>query len=74
MTDLTVDIIGYAGSALLLISMMMRDMRTLRWINVLGCGTFIVYGCLLGAVPIIITNTAILLVNLFYLFLKKAKA
>ncbi len=67
------EIIGYAGSALLLISMMMKDMKTLRWINVLGCATFIVYGVLLGAVPIIITNTAILLVNLYYLFLKKAK-
>lgn len=68
------EIIGYAGSALLLISMMMKDMTTLRWINVLGCATFIVYGSLLGAIPIIITNTAILLVNLYYLFLKKAKA
>jgi uncharacterized protein with PQ loop repeat len=68
------DLIGYAGSALLLFSMMMKDMKTLRWINVLGCATFIVYGVLMAAVPIIITNTSILLVNLYYLFLKKVKA
>jgi hypothetical protein len=65
------EIIGYAGSALLLVSMMMKDMITLRYINILGCATFIIYGILLGAIPIIITNTAILLVNLYYLFLKK---
>lgn len=67
------EIIGYVGSALLLFSMMMKNMSTLRWINVLGCLAFIVYGSILVAVPIIITNAAILIVNLYYLFFKKVQ-
>jgi hypothetical protein len=37
-----------------------------------GCGAFIIYGVLNQAIPIVITNSAIVLINLFYL-LKKEK-
>lgn len=65
--------IGYLASIVLLISFMMGNLRTLRWINLLGCFLFILYGILIGKFPIIITNVAIVLVNIYYLFFKRSK-
>lgn len=67
------EITGYVGSLLVLISFLMRNMRHLRIVNTIGCGIFIGYGILLEySWPIIITNTAIVGINLYYL-LKKEK-
>lgn len=64
--------IGYTASALLIISFMMKNVKTLRIINSFGCAFFIYYGILLGNdFPIIITNAFIISSNLYYLFLKK---
>jgi hypothetical protein len=54
----------------LLVSFLMKNIRTLRIVNSIGCGIFIVYGILLPAIPILITNAAIVLINLYYLFVK----
>lgn len=64
--------IGYIASALLIISFMMKNVKTLRIINSFGCAFFIYYGILLGNdLPIIITNGFIVAFNLYYLFIKK---
>jgi uncharacterized protein with PQ loop repeat len=68
-----VELIGYAASALVLASFFMKNIRTLRIVNCFGCFFFIIYGVLLESIPIIITNVAILAVNIYYLFLKKEK-
>ena len=59
--------IGYIASALVLISFLMKNITYLRVINTIGCAFFIMYGILLQSAPIIITNVAIVLVNLYYL-------
>ena len=64
-------IIGYLASAIVLLSFVMKDIRTLRWVNIVGCGLFIVWGILIQEIPVIITNVGIVLVNLYYLLLKK---
>ncbi|HNQ27694.1 MAG TPA: uroporphyrinogen decarboxylase [Aquaticitalea sp.] len=68
-----IDWVGYAAMATLLVSFMMKNLRTLRLVNSVGCLLFVVYGFLLNphSYPIIITNTAIVCINLYYLFLKK---
>ena len=64
--------IGYAASAGVLISFLMKDIKTLRIVNSVGCFLFVIYGVMLNiSIPIIITNVAILLINFYYLFLKK---
>jgi hypothetical protein len=68
----TTEIIGYLASFLILVSFLMKDMKKLRIINLFGCGAFIIYGVLNHAMPIVITNSAIVLINLYYL-LKKEK-
>jgi hypothetical protein len=66
--------VGYAASLALIISFMMKNVRTLRIINSVGAILFVVYGVLLfTSWPIIITNAFILLANIYYLtFRKKA--
>jgi uncharacterized protein with PQ loop repeat len=65
-----IELIGYIASALVLFSFFFRNIKTLRTVNSFGCAFFVAYGILLGSIPIIITNVAILLVNGYYLFIK----
>ena len=67
----TTEVIGYLASLFVLLSFFNKDMRKLRIVNSVGCGLFVVYGIMLGSIPIIITNVAILAVNGYYLFIKK---
>ncbi|MFA7273695.1 MAG: uroporphyrinogen decarboxylase [Crocinitomicaceae bacterium] len=67
-----IDFIGYLASALVLISFMMKDIKTLRWVNLLGCAIFIAWGILIERYPVIVTNVGIVLVNIYYLFFKKS--
>jgi uncharacterized protein with PQ loop repeat len=64
--------VGYAAMATVLISFLMKNVNTLRLINSFGCLLFVAYGLLLEPIslPIIITNTAIFGINVYYLFLK----
>lgn len=65
------EIIGYLASFFVLLSFFNKDLRKLRLVNSLGCALFVTYGILLGSIPIIITNIAILLVNGYYLLVRK---
>lgn len=62
------EIIGYLASLTVLLSFLMKKIKTLRLVNTLGCVIFIVYGILLGfSIPIILTNAAIVTINVVYL-------
>ena len=64
--------IGYLASAVLLLSFTMKDLTKLRIINSLGGALFVIYGFMLQTSwPIIITNSAIICINMYYVFLKK---
>ncbi|MFO7672305.1 MAG: uroporphyrinogen decarboxylase [Lutibacter sp.] len=64
--------VGYAASLALIISFTMKNLNTLRIINSLGAVIFVAYGIMLQtSYPIIITNTFILMVNLYYLTFKR---
>jgi hypothetical protein len=65
--------VGYIASGIVLLSFLMGNIFVLRIINTIGCGFFIFYGVLLGSIPIILTNSAIVLINAYYLFLKNNK-
>lgn len=62
---------GYLASFFVLLSFLMRNITTLRYVNTLGCMFFVIYGVLLDSWPIIITNAAIILVNIYYLFINR---
>ena len=62
------EIVGYIASILVLISLMMSSVLKLRLINLAGAFFFTIYGVLIGAVPIMVVNFFIILVNLYYLY------
>lgn len=59
--------IGYVGSVLVAISLMMANLKHLRWINLFGAAIFSLYGFLIQAWPVFALNGWIALVNVFYL-------
>ncbi len=60
--------VGYLASAVLLVSFTMKSLSKLRLVNSMGAILFVVYGFMLNTSwPIIITNTAILGINIYYL-------
>lgn len=68
-----IEIIGYAGSFLVAISLMMKNIYYLRRINLIGAATFATYGLLVGAIPVFILNTFITLVDIYYIVEMKKK-
>ena len=60
-------LIGYFGSALVVASLTMRSIIKLRIIGLAGALTFIVYGYLIDAWPIVLTNVVILAIHLAFL-------
>lgn len=68
-----VEWVGYLGSLILLLSYLMRSVNKLRIVGIIGCAVFLVYGWLDESWPVVITNAAIILINLYYLFFLKNK-
>ncbi len=64
----SVELIGYVGSILVAISLMMRSLLRLRIINLFGALFFTIYGILLGAYPVAFLNGLIVCIDLYYLF------
>src|SRR5262245_1604085 len=63
----TVEIIGYLGSILVAVSLMMKSLLRLRIINLIGALFFTAYGLLLGSYPVAFVNGIIVCIYLFYL-------
>ncbi|MCC7117623.1 MAG: GNAT family N-acetyltransferase [Anaerolineales bacterium] len=61
------ELIGYTGSILVAVSLMMRSVFRLRVINLIGAIFFTAYGILIAAWPVAFLNGLIVLVNVYYL-------
>lgn len=67
MTETIILTVGYIASVLLAISLLVNNDLKFRWLNTWGCMAFIIYGVLINAFPIILTNAILLLINSFHL-------
>lgn len=61
------ELVGYAASALVVASLAMTSVVRLRILSLVGSVTFVVYGALIGSVPIMVTNAAIAALNVWFL-------
>ena len=61
------ELIGYMGSAVVLISFMMTSVVKMRIVNIIGALVCLVYGVLIQAYPTVALNGVLILVNLFQL-------
>lgn len=70
-----VEWLGYIASVVVLVSFLMKDMKKLRVINIVGCLLFASYGFFLDiSWPIVITNLAIVVINIYFLTKQKASS
>lgn len=51
-----------------LISVLMKDIKKLRMINTISCIMFVIYGVALGAYPIVIMNSLVIIINIWRLY------
>lgn len=63
-----IEYVGYAASVLIGISMFMKNILKLRFINLIGCILFSVYGFIIKAYPVAIVNLVIAFTNIYYLY------
>lgn len=63
-----IEIVGYAGSVLIAVSLMMSSVVKLRLINFAGALVFSIYGFIIGALPVGILNGFIALVDAYYIY------
>lgn len=66
--EMIYEIIGYAASVLIAISLMMRSILKLRVINLIGSVVFTIYGLVIRAYPVAAVNFFIVLINLYFLY------
>ncbi|MCG9629951.1 MULTISPECIES: YgjV family protein [Vibrio] len=62
-----VEILGYAASIMVAISLTMKDIVRLRVLNFIGCALFTAYGVMIDAWPVVATNGFIAIVNIYFL-------
>lgn len=62
-----VELVGYVASALVVLSLTMTSVVRLRMVSLCGSLTFFFYGVLIESVPIIITNSSIAVINVWFL-------
>jgi hypothetical protein len=67
MHEILIQVVGYISSALLALSLLVSNDLKFRWLNTGGCVFFIAYGVMIGALPVILTNSLLFLINLYYL-------
>ena len=63
-----IEYVGYAASILIGISMFMKNIVKLRFINLLGSLLFTFYGFTIKAYPVAIVNVIIVFTNIYYIY------
>ncbi|MDQ1098169.1 MULTISPECIES: uroporphyrinogen decarboxylase [Chryseobacterium] len=72
----TATYIGYSASLFIVLSFILKDVRKIRIVNLIGCICFVIYGIFSGMLwPVIIPNGLICFIQLYHLMAgKKADA
>ena len=70
-----VEIIGYFASIMVAISLTMKNIIWLRWLNFVGCTLFVIYGVFISAWPVAGMNAFVAGINIYHLIkIYRAKA
>ena len=62
------EIAGYIGSALVLLSFLMTSVVKLRLVNMAGSFISFIYALIIGSYPLELLNSALVLINLYFLW------
>ena len=74
--------VGYSASLFIVLSFILKDVRKIRVVNMIGCICFVIYGIFLNdyrdlnqwLLPVIIPNAILALVQVYYLTSKKGQS
>ena len=66
--NLLAQLMGYLAFIFLAVSLWVNNDVKFRWVNSLGCLSFIFYGIFIHAFPIVLTNSVLLAINIYFLF------
>ena len=67
-TAMLLEIFGYIGSILVVVSMLMSSVVKLRVINAIGSVISGIYALLCGAFPLVLMNTCLIVINVYNLY------
>ncbi|MGR5209511.1 YgjV family protein [Vibrio rotiferianus] len=58
------EIIGYLGSIVITVSLLMNSVSHLRYLNSLGCAIMATYAAIIGAYPVVLMNSLCIAINI----------
>lgn len=62
------DVIGYLASFFVVLSFILKDLKKVRLVNLIGCVCFVIYGVMNGMLwPVIVPNVMLFLIQSYYL-------
>ena len=67
MNDALIQVIGYAGSTLVILSLLQKSILRLRAIGLVASSTFLIYSIAIAAYPIAVVNVVAAAIHLYYL-------
>ncbi len=71
MTPEIANYVGYAASFFVVLSFVLKDIRKIRIVNLIGCILFVIYGVFSNYLwPIIIPNAILCVIQIYHLFKK----
>ncbi|MFI3255854.1 MAG: YgjV family protein [Psittacicella sp.] len=59
---------GYAADVFIIAAYLMKNIKLLRIIVAIGCLCFVIYGCIIGSIPVAIANGIACFINVYYLY------
>jgi hypothetical protein len=65
------ELIGIMGTLFVLLSFLMKDLKKVRIINIIGATLFVIYGLLIGALSTWLLNGILIIVHIVYLIKEK---
>jgi hypothetical protein len=57
------EIFGYLGTALVLVSFLMHDIKWLRAVNMAGGAISLIYAIIMNTMPVVVLNGSLILIN-----------
>ncbi|HIF9184648.1 YgjV family protein [Photobacterium damselae] len=66
--SMEISLLGYVASALIILSLIMKNIKTLRYVNLAGCSLYAVYGLIIQAWPVFAMNFICVGINLYRIY------
>lgn len=64
---MSVELLGYIASGFVGLSLLMADIKKLRYINLFGCLLFVIYGLSISAYPVAVMNLFCAGINIYHI-------